>query len=446
MSDQKKDIDVKEQTENNKENVSGGFDNVLDFCRKHIHHIAAAAVCIILLVVLIKYTGSKGTVQPTETPETTEVVLSEENVPEEYQKDAYPEINELITNYYKAYAAGDNDTLATFTDPLSEAEKGYITAFSQYVEEYRNIACYTKKGLDENSYIVSAYMEIKLKDADTAAPGLERFYVTKKDGVFVIDNLYGQFNTRMKEFDVDEDVKALLEEFNQQADVVKLRTEVEQRYKEALESDENLKKIVDTQIPDTLTVWASDQVAAAKKAEEERIAAEEAAKKAAEEEAAKKAEEEKRAAELAAAVTVFATDKVNVRAEANETAEVIGQLEFGSQTTRLEEKDGWSRIDYSDGKQGYVRSDFLALEAPAAPPAADTNAETPAEPAGNLAEGSVITAKESVILRESMGEDSKKIATVFAGEKVTVIMSYAEGWTKVDYNGKTGFIKTALLQ
>ena len=143
--------------------------------------------------------------------------------------------------------------------------------------------------------------------------------------------------------------------------------------------------------------------------------------------------------------TVFALDKVNVRAEANETAEVIGQLEFGSQTTRLEEKDGWSRIDYSEGKQGYVRSDFLALEAPAAPPAAEESANEPAQ-AGNIAEGSVITAKESVILRESMGEDSKKIATVFAGEKVTVIMSYAEGWTKVDYDGKTGYIKTALLQ
>ncbi len=445
MSNQKNDIDVKEQQTEKNENASGGFDQVLEFCRKHIHHIAAAAVCIILFIVLIKYTGNQNeTPVPTETEE-TEVILSEENVPEEYQKDAYPEINELITNYYKAYAAGDNDTLATFTDPISEAEKGYITAFSQYVEEYRNIACYTKKGLDENSYIVSAYMEVKLKEADTVAPGLERFYVTKKDGSYYIDNLYGQFNTRMKEYDVDENVITLLDEFNQQADVIKLRTEVEEKYKQAIESDENLKKIVDTQIPDTLTVWASDQVAAAKKAEEERLAAEEAAKKAAEEEAAKKAAEEKRAAELAAAVTVFALDKVNVRAEANETAEVIGQLEFGSQTTRLEEKDGWSRIDYSEGKQGYVRSDFLALEAPAAPPAAEESANEPAQ-AGNIAEGSVITAKESVILRESMGEDSKKIATVFAGEKVTVIMSYAEGWTKVDYDGKTGYIKTALLQ
>ena len=58
----------------------------------------------------------------------------------------------------------------------------------------------------------------------------------------------------------------------------------------------------------------------------------------------------------------------------------------------------------------------------------------------------MITIQESVNLRKSMGEDAEKIATVFAGEKVTVIMSYAEGWTKVTYGDKTGFIKTELLK
>ncbi len=103
-------------------------------------------------------------------------------------------------------------------------------------------------------------------------------------------------------------------------------------------------------------------------------------------------------------------------------------------------------MDYNGGQQGYVKSEFLSLEVPQAPPEnADADAQQEA-PAKSLAEGSVITAKESVILRKSMGEDSEKIATVFAGEKITVIMSYAEGWTKVSYGEKTGFIKTALLQ
>ena len=71
MSNQKNDIDVKEQQTEKNENASGGFDQVLEFCRKHIHHIAVDSVCIILFIVLIKYTGNlKETPVQTETEET----------------------------------------------------------------------------------------------------------------------------------------------------------------------------------------------------------------------------------------------------------------------------------------------------------------------------------------------------------------------------------------
>ena len=49
-------------------------------------------------------------------------------------------------------------------------------------------------------------------------------------------------------------------------------------------------------------------------------------------------------------------------------------------------------------------------------------------------------------IRSGMSEDSGKVGTAYAGEKVTVVMSYAEGWTKVKWNGETGYIKTSLLQ
>ena len=45
-----------------------------------------------------------------------------------------------------------------------------------------------------------------------------------------------------------------------------------------------------------------------------------------------------------------------------------------------------------------------------------------------------------------MSETSDRIGTAYSGEKVTVIMSYAEGWTKVKWNGKEGYIKSEYLQ
>ena len=49
-------------------------------------------------------------------------------------------------------------------------------------------------------------------------------------------------------------------------------------------------------------------------------------------------------------------------------------------------------------------------------------------------------------IRKSMSEDADKVATAFAGDTVTVIMSYQEGWTKVSYKDITGYIRTDLLQ
>ena len=76
-------------------------------------------------------------------------------------------------------------------------------------------------------------------------------------------------------------------------------------------------------------------------------------------------------------------------------------------------------------------------------PAQSTDAGTTA---GGIAEGTVITLTSSTNIRSSMSETADKVGVAFAGEKVTVVMSYAEGWTKVTWNGKEGYVKTELLQ
>ena len=44
-----------------------------------------------------------------------------------------------------------------------------------------------------------------------------------------------------------------------------------------------------------------------------------------------------------------------------------------------------------------------------------------------------------------MSETSEKLGTVYEGEYITVIDNYAEGWTKVDWYGSTGYIRSDLL-
>ena len=73
-------------------------------------------------------------------------------------------------------------------------------------------------------------------------------------------------------------------------------------------------------------------------------------------------------------------------------------------------------------------------------------AETEAPVASAIPEGTVIRLEKTINIREKMSTDSDKVGVAYQGEKVTVIMSYADGWTKVKWDGKTGYVRTDLLQ
>jgi len=437
-------------------NEKFSMEKLKEFLKNHPKQIGSAVIVLIIVVVLALTAGKggKSSAPVTEEPTTetaTETPVEEEVVeePNLYEVDQYPEINTLINNYYTYYASNDVDNLKTVATPVSAMEISYINAFTPYVEGYQNVKCYTKKGMEEGSYIVSAELDIKFKDVETAAPGLDFFYVrTDESGKLYIDNLYSQFNLSNQELELDDTIVEFINEFETEDDVVALQNEVQSRYEAAIEGDNNLKYLTHNVLTAAISNWAADAAEQAKKLEEEAAAAEAAAleeaerQKAAEEAAAALAEK------MANAMPVYALDTVNVRASASTDAEVIGQLTKGSQTTMLEARsDGWAEIDYNAGTLGYVKIEYLTADA------ADLNGEvTPAaetsEPndGNGLAEGAKVRIKGSVNIRESMDSSSTKLATVFEGETVTVVMSYAEGWTKVKYGNITGFIKTDLLK
>ena len=382
-------------------------------------------VLILVLAMCAKPKGSDSDVvvnaNATESTQATE---------EAYQVDANENINALITQYYTAYAAGDVTTLSSIATPISANEQSYIGLFSQYVDEYQNIKCYTKTGLDANSYLVSVSMEIKFTGVDTTAPGLDFFYVrTNDDGTLYIDNLYSQYNLANQEFESE-------------SDVVELQSEVQTRYDEALAADENLANMIQTTIPAAIKDWVS-QVAA--QAATEQTEATEAAEQP---ETEQPQETEQQEETVQQTETLATKDRVNVRAAADTESEKLGTLDQGTVVTRTAVDGDWSAIDYN-GTTGYVKNEFLTYDLP------DTTAENNSDSSSDnsdstnsasIAEGTVIMLENTTNIRSGMSEDSSKVGTAYAGEKVTVVMSYAEGWTKVKWNGETGYIKTSLLQ
>ena len=54
--------------------------------------------------------------------------------------------------------------------------------------------------------------------------------------------------------------------------------------------------------------------------------------------------------------------------------------------------------------------------------------------------------KEAVRIRAEHSADSERLANAYAKELVMVIENYSDGWSKVEYNGTTGYCKTEFLE
>lgn len=437
--------------------AKAGLQNTFDFLRKNIRYFAAGALFVVLVAVLVSCMEPKkeGGESVPDTEITTEVI-TETETEEGYQVDAVEAVNELVTKYYTAYAAGDTDTVSAIATPMSQNEKSYISMMSQYVEAYQNIKCYTMSGLEKDSYLTWVYMEVKFDGVDTAAPGMELFYVrTAEDGSLYIDNLYSNYNKSTKESGIDAEVQARIDECNASEEIAALQQEVQAKYEAAVAADEALAGMVNETIPGAVTEWMTAAVQEPTEEATEEVT-EEPTEEATEEPAEDtetaddnkddnsgddkkdddKKDDNKDSEEKPSTETLYATARINVRAAADTSAEKLGSIEMGEAVVRTGTDGDWSIIEYN-GSTGYVKSEYLTANV------GDTTSD---ENAGGLAEGTKITLQNTVNVRASMGEDAEKIGTAYAGEKVTVIMSYAEGWTKVTWNDKTGYIKTSLLQ
>lgn len=380
-----------------------------DWCIKNRRFFLAAFLFVALVVVLYACTGPNAKKETadqtagdgqtsTENSQTVDFMLDSD-----FEQDAHADVNELITSYFTAYAAADIDALEAIASPISDNEKSYIQVFSAYIESYENISCYTKSGLTEGSYLVSAYFDLKFYGIETMAPGLDFFYVeTNEDGSLYINNLYSPYNLSRTENTLDPNVYAVILQFGQQEDAIALRDQVKEAYSEAVASDVDLATMLSTTIPNAMAEWMESVITPEESSEAGQTQTEEAQDTQIEEPKTSADEPETEAggdttaadnnaadnggtaadnndvadngddttADDAAADETPAADEdkevrvrvntgsVKVREKASTSSDVIAGAEEGDTFTKLGEKDGWTKIDYN-GITGYIKSDYV---------------------------------------------------------------------------------------
>ncbi len=454
------------------ENQNQDFDRkkIVDFCGKNIRYIAAGVILIILVIVLaITVAGAnkdkegqkEGSGTEEQIPQEDDKDQEAENKPEEFAVDAIPEINTLMQNYYTSYASGDTAALEAFVTPLTDLEKNYIGIMSQYATGYENIHCYTKKGLAEGEYAVSVTSDMRFEGVENTAPGLSFFYIrTNESGAYYIDNVYSPFNLEKREVTLDSQMETFITEFEAQEDVAKLASDTQVKYEAALTADEALNTMITQTIPQALRDGSGSQPEEPKEPAEN---PEEGSQKPKEDQSEEPQEPEggeqpeenqpqEPAAEQNTSETVYATSNINIRKEAREDSDKVGSALIGQSFTRTgTTEDGWSAIEFNGGK-AYIKSEYLSTEKPEVPEGeepqqSEDNNESSENNGGvnYVPEGKTLTLNNAMNIRKSMNEEAEKVGTAAPGDTITVVLSYKEGWTKVEWNGTTGYIRTDLL-
>ena len=362
--------DIKDIKYNDDDRKKRKLGDKIEFVKKNARYFVAGVIVILILAVVGIFLNKDD--------EQTGVQYSEDGV-EVFQVNANPDIMALIEEYYACYAIGDFETLQTLAAPFSSHELAYMEFLSQYVESYQNLTYYTKSGLDASSYMVNVYLEMKFEGVETLAPGLDFFYVRRnEEGKLYIDNSYSEYNMKNNDNPLDMNVHNLIKEHEQHEDLIALLTDTTVKFNTAIESDENLYKMVNETIPAAASAWMAD--------------------------------------------IVQGTETPELEVPETEVPE-ISEMETEVESEVESESEENSEVESESEEESETASEVLSFP-----------------------EGTVITIEEATKVRKEMTTESDVVATLYKGDKVTVVMSYAEGWTKVKWGNKTGYIRTDLLQ
>lgn len=414
-----------------KDNSKSLLEKVWIIVKKNILVSATLVFVVILLIVSIALVGITR-VREKKAAQRAYDALSEEEkalLDQDFTvvKDAYDFINRAMTDYLNALADNNQAYLKENMFSISSNELDNVEVKSRYIDHYDNIVCYTQQGYEKESYYVYVTYDIYFKDIDTPVPGIIGLYYAK-------DSL-----EKYRIFKQNNMSSLVLQNFYiayMQQDVQDIYNQISLKYNETLESDEELNDFMLSY----QDIMNSDMVALNE--ERERIASEQA-------------QDDDTVNQGPIRERVKATTSVNVRSSDSETAERLGTVSEGAILTRIEAKlNGWSKVEY-EGKEAYIKSEYLQVVDSDGNAVEDNNTDNN-QTANNTTnttttntddgEKKYVSAIDNVNIRSEADIDAERVGFAYNGDKLEFVEKLSNGWTKIKYNGKDAYVKSDYVQ
>ena len=130
--------------------------------------------------------------------------------------------------------------------------------------------------------------------------------------------------------------------------------------------------------------------------------------------------------------TVKCSSSVNLRSAANTSSSSLAELKNGTAVTVVSTANGWCKVTCS-GKTGYIKQDYVS-----------TTGSVSNNTSASTGTAAVVKCSSTVNFRSSASTSSTVLGELKNGTAVTVL-STSNGWSKVSYAGKTGYISADYL-
>ena len=398
--------------------------------------IAAAAVTVTVALNAGAADDKLPMEETTATDQALEAALeaAESNVPLVENEDGA--LFTLMNTYYNAVALGDEETLLSVCDEISEKDMLRYVEMAKYIESYPVLEIYTKPGTEEGATVAFVYYKVVFSGHEEELPGYQAHYVcTDENG-----NLY------LKRGENTDEVNQYIKMVSAQDDVVEFNNRITVEYNELmvahpelLEYLSELDAQVSTAVGEALAAQQSAENEQENVANAEGTETAEGADTTAGADTAEGADSTQQEEETANVVQyATATTTVNVRSSDSEKADKLGKVPGGTKVQVLEQRmNGWSKIVF-ENQEGYIKSEFLQMDA-------GTTGATGTESAAGAETIGKVTATTNVNVRVSASESADTLG-IFAGGDSAELLANENGWCKINYNGKIGYVKADFVE
>lgn len=406
-------------------NSKGLFERLINILRKNVLVSATIIFAVALFVVAILIMKISDIKEKNRIAAEYEMMNEQEKALAKQDfslyKDAFENINEEVKTYMNALANNEQTYLKEHTSNLSENELDNIQVKSKYVENYENITVYYVNSIEEGNYYLYVTFDTKYVGFDTVVPCVRAFYYSHNEtGNYVL----------YEKDDVPENVEDNFVTSFTSVAVQDLYNTIALSYDEVLENDLELAEYLDEDNFRQM-LWEDLSIILSEREEAKRLQQQD------------NPEETGPKIELVRAIT-----SVNVRKSDSETAERIGTVSEGTILTRLEAKaNGWSKVSY-EGKEAYIKSEYLESTGEEADSSDvqtnnDTTNETETKTNPNA---KYVTATDNVNIRAEADIDSERVGFAYPGDKLEFVEKLDNGWTKIKFNGKDAYVKSDYVQ